>query len=153
MCGLFLTVKFSCLFTAVAVLICLKSLLLPNTHIISGLGFYKSNYHHHSPRTTTSLLPMGHKYSRKYLWFRNKMFQNDESNLCKFVPPLAIKHSETARELLYLIFQAYFKVRLHRRFLLRSFSFWCMRLNGLTYKYIRPSVQSYINQYFCDLTT
>ena len=32
------------------------------------------------------------------------------------------------------------KVRLHRRFLLRSFSFWCMRLNGLTYECIRPSV-------------
>ena len=32
------------------------------------------------------------------------------------------------------------KARLHRRFLLRFFSFWCMRLNGLTYEYIRPSV-------------
>ena len=36
------------------------------------------------------------------------------------------------------------KARLHRRFLLRSFSFWCMWLNGLTYECIRPSVQSYI---------
>ena len=45
------------------------------------------------------------------------------------------------------------KARLHRRFLLRSFSFWCMWLNGLTYECIRPSVQSYINQYFCDSTT
>ena len=45
------------------------------------------------------------------------------------------------------------KARIHRRFLLRSFSFWCMRLNGLTYECIRPSVQSYINQYFCDSTT
>ena len=44
------------------------------------------------------------------------------------------------------------KTRLHRRFLLRSFSFWCMRLNGLTYECIRPSVQSYINRYFCDST-
>ena len=37
--------------------------------------------------------------------------------------------------------------------LMRSFSFWCMRLNGLTYECIRPSVESYINQYFCDSTT
>ena len=36
------------------------------------------------------------------------------------------------------------KARLHRRFLLRSFSLWCMRLNRLTYECIRPSVQSYI---------
>ena len=35
------------------------------------------------------------------------------------------------------------KACLHRRLLLRSFSFWCMRLNGLTYECIRPSVQSY----------
>ena len=35
----------------------------------------------------------------------------------------------------------------------RPFSFWCMRLNGLTFECIRPSVQSYINQYFCDSTT
>ena len=35
------------------------------------------------------------------------------------------------------------KASLHRRFLLRPFSFWCMRLNGLTYEFIRPSVQSY----------
>ena len=35
-----------------------------------------------------------------------------------------------------------------------EFSFWCMWLNGLTYECsIRPSVQSYINQYFCDSTT
>ena len=47
----------------------------------------------------------------------------------------------------------YLKARLHRRFLLRSFSIWCMRLNGLTYEFIRPSVQSYRNQYFCDSTT
>ena len=45
------------------------------------------------------------------------------------------------------------KARLHRRFFLRSFPSWCMRLNGLTYECIRPSVQSYINQYFCDSTT
>ena len=30
MCGLFLTVKLSCLFTAVAVLVCLRSLLIDN---------------------------------------------------------------------------------------------------------------------------
>ena len=42
------------------------------------------------------------------------------------------------------------KARLHGRFLVRFFSFWCMRLNGLTYECIRPSVQNYINQYFCD---
>ena len=45
------------------------------------------------------------------------------------------------------------KVFMHTRFLLRSFSFWCMRLNGLTYECIRPSVQSNVNQCFCDLTT
>ena len=45
------------------------------------------------------------------------------------------------------------KARLHRRFLLRSFSFWCMWLNELIYECIRPSVQSYIDQYFCDSTT
>ena len=28
-----------------------------------------------------------------------------------------------------------------------------LRLNRLTYECIRPSVQSYINQYFCDSTT
>ena len=48
----------------------------------------------------------------------------------------------------------HFMARLHRRFLLRSFSFSCTRLNGLTYRYliecIGPSLQSYINQYFCD---
>ena len=41
--------------------------------------------------------------------------------------------------------EPFLKVRLHRRFLLRSFSFRCMRLNGLTYECIRPSVQRYIN--------
>ena len=50
-------------------------------------------------------------------------------------------------------FMIYLKAHLHTRFLLRSFSFWCMQLNGLTYECIRPSVQSYINQYFCDSTT
>ena len=47
----------------------------------------------------------------------------------------------------------FLKARLHRRFLLWSFSFWCLRLNGLTYECVRPSVQSYLNQYFCDSTT
>ena len=54
---------------------------------------------------------------------------------------------------IYIYIYSFLKARLHRRFLLWSFSFWCMRLNGLTYECIRPSVQSYINQHFCDSTT
>ena len=42
-----------------------------------------------------------------------------------------------------IVLSSYLKARLHRRFLWRSFSFWCMRLNGLTFECIRPSVQSY----------
>ena len=40
-----------------------------------------------------------------------------------------------------LMIMSLLKARLHRGFLLRSFSFWCMRLNGLTYECTRPSVQ------------
>ena len=39
------------------------------------------------------------------------------------------------------------KARLHRRFLLRTFSFWCMRLSGLTYECIRPCKAIQINTF------
>ena len=56
-------------------------------------------------------------------------------------------HQDTKSAQLIAVCRRSLKARLHRRFLWRSFSFRCMRLNGLTYECIRPSVQSYINQY------
>ena len=66
---------------------------------------------------------------------------------------LSYKLLSTNSHQLSSLFDLCLKARLHGRFLLRCFSFWCMRLNGLTYECIGPSVQSYINQYFCDSTT
>ena len=45
------------------------------------------------------------------------------------------------------------KALLHRRFLLRSFSFLMHATEWIDLRMFRPSVQSYINQYFCDSTT
>ena len=49
-------------------------------------------------------------------------------------------HQDTKSARLIVVCKRSVKARLHRRCLLRSFSFWCMRMNGLTCERIRPSV-------------
>ena len=64
---------------------------------------------------------------------------------------LRLKRARVSHASLITVYTTYlYKGRLHRRLFLRSFSFWCMRLNRLTCESFRPSMQSYINQYFCD---
>ena len=71
---------------------------------------------------------------------RNTIFLKGNSQTRRALKKVVLKYkSKSDKRLVYWRFKA----RLHRRFLLRSFSFWCMRLNGLTYDCI-------INQYFRD---
>ena len=48
--------------------------------------------------------------------------------------PLNHIHQDTRSARLIAVCKRSLKARLHARFLLRFFSFWCMRLNGLTYE-------------------